>query len=315
MSIFNRALSPAPRSSAEPIERALAAVAAHVEPDPLFRRRLRSEVLNRYVAAREGIATHERPVPARRSRTGRLGRACLYASFGLAATAASVLAAVQEALPGEALYGVKLRVEQLRFIVVPDHLHADLVAYTLGERIKEMDHLVAAGTWDEAIALVPAIEHEVARLQAIVNASSDPDDARIERHLLVLAELLERLPDAARSAVEDGVNGVNGVNGAGGRGGHSNGGNDANTGGGGSSQNGATHGGGQGPGGTTNVGDEATAPDRTPRPEDTPRQEAIPRQEATPRHEPTPRPERTPRPEPTVKPVRDGPPENEDDQD
>ena len=303
MSFFARALRPAPSVTAEAIERALAAVAAQVEPDPLFRRRLRSDVVNRYVAAREGIATHERPALVRRRETGRLGRACLYASFSLAATAASVLAAAQEALPGEALYSVKLRVEQLRFEVVPDHLHADLVAYALGERIDELDHLVAAGTWDQAMALVPAIEHEFGRLEALVTASSDQDEARIERHLVVLSGLLDRLPDAARSAVEDVVNGVNGLGGQGGQGDDSSSRPNPNAGAGGSDANGSTPAGGQGPGGAANPDDTPLEPDRTPKPE------------ANPRPEPTPRPERTARPEPTAKPAPDGPSGNEDDLD
>ena len=284
MSFFNRALSPAPRVSAEAIERALAAIAAQVEPDPLFRRHLRSEVVNGYVAAREGLAITERLAPKSRSRTGRLGRACLYASFGLAATAASVLAAAQEALPGDALYGVKLRVEELRFDVMPDHLHADLVAYALGERIEEMDRLAAAGALDEAMGLVPAIEHEFARLEALARASSDADEARIERHLVVLSGLLERLPDAARNAVQDVVNGVNGLGGQN----ATNGGRNPN----------AT--GGPAPGGTTNIDGDTPTPDRTPRPA------------ATPRPEPTQGPGRTPRPEPTNKPAPDGTSENDD---
>ena len=299
MSSFVRALRPAPRVTAEAIERALAAVAAQVEPDPLFRRRLRSDVVNRYVAASEGIATQEHPAPVGRRETGRLGRACLYASFSLAATAASVLAAAQEALPGEALYEVKLRVEQLRFEVVPDHLHADLVAYALGERIEELDHLAAAGTWDQALALVPAIEHEFGRLEALMAASSDQDEARIERHLVVLSGLLERLPDAARSAVEDVVNGVNGLGGQG----DDSSGRNPNSGAGGSDASGSTPAGGQGPGGAANPDDMPLEPDRTPKPG------------ANPRPEPTPRPERTPRPEPTTKPAPDGPSGNEDDLD
>ena len=298
MSFVNRALSPAPRVSAEAIERALAAI-AQVEPDPLFRRHLRSEVVNRYVAAREGLATPERLAPDHRSRTGRIGRACLYASFSLAATAASVMAAAQEALPGAALYGVKLRVEELRFDVMPDHLHADLVAYALGERIEEMDRLAAAGALDEAIGLVPAIEHEFARLEALATASPDADEARIERHLVVLSGLLERLPDAAQSAVQDVVNGVNGLGGQNDSDGDIN----PNAGAGGSGANASTPARGQGVGGTTNIDDETPAPDRTPGPE------------ATPRPEPTQRPDRTPRPEPTIKPAPDRPSEIEDDQD
>jgi len=304
MSFFHRTLSPAPRISAEAIERALAAVAAQIEPDPLFRRHLRSEVVNRYVATREGLVAPERAAPDRRSRTGRLGRACLYASFSLAATAASVLAAAQEALPGDALYGVKLRVEELRFDVVPDHLHADLVAYALGERIEEMDHLIAAGDLDEAVGLVPAIEHEFARLEALMSAS-DADEARIERHLVVLSGLLDRLPDAAQSAVEDVVNGVNGLSGQSDDSSSStnpNSGPASNAGAGGSDATGSTPAGGQGPSGTTNIDEEPPAPDRTP--------------EATPQQEPTQSSERTPRPEPTIKPAPpNGPSDIEDDQD
>lgn len=307
MSLFDRALRPAPRVSAEAIERALAAVAAQVEPDPLFRRRLRSDVVNRYVAAREGIATPDRPALARRRETGRLGRACLYASFSLAATAASVLAAAQEALPGEALYGVKLRVEQLRFEVVPDHLHADLVAYALGERIDELDHLVAAGTWDQAMALVPAIEHEFGRLEALVTASSDQDEARIERHLVVLSGLLDRLPDAARSAVEDVVNGVNGM--GGGQRDDSSSWRNPNAGAGGSNANGSTPAGGQDPGGAAPGDDVSLEPDRTPKLEATPSPEPTVRPERTPRAEPTTRPT------PTTKPALDIPSGNEDDLD
>jgi hypothetical protein len=291
MRVFDRALRPAPRISADAIERALASLGAQVEPDPLFRRRLRSDVVNRYVAAREGIVTPERAAPVRRRGTGRLGRACLYASFSLAVTAASVIAAAQDALPGEALYGVKLRVEQLRFEVVPNHLHADLVAYALGERIEELDSLVAAGTWDRAIALVPEIEHAFGRLEALMAASSDPDEARIERHLVVLSGLLERLPEAARSAIEDVVNGVNGL---GGQGHDSSSGRNANAGAGGSGANGSTPAGGQGPGGGANIDDMPLEPDRTPKPE------------ATPRPERTPRPEPTPKPEATAKPAPHG---------
>ena len=281
MSLLNRAFRPAPRISSEAIERALAAVAAQVEPDPLFRRRLRSDVVNRYVATREGIATPERAARVRRHGTGWLGRACLYASFSLAATAASVLASAQGALPGEPLYGLKLRVEQLRFEVVPDHLHGDLVAYALAERIEELDQLAVSGTWDRAMALVPVIEDELGRLEALIAASSDADEARIERHLVVLSGLLERLPAAAYSAVEDVVSGVNGL---GGNADHSSGGYNANTGSGGRDPNGSAGVGDQGNRGADDGDDKAPPPDRTPRPE------------ATPRPEHTPRPERTAKP-------------------
>jgi hypothetical protein len=308
MSLLNRAFRPEPRILPEAIERALAADAAQIEPDPLFRRRLRSDVVNRYVATREGIATPDRAAHVRRRGTGRIGRACLYASFSLAATAASVLAAAQEALPGEALYELKLRVEQLRFEVVPDHLHGDLLAYALAERIEELDQLAAAGTWDRAMVLVPVIEHELGRLEALIAASSDADEARIERHLVVLSGLLERLPAAAYGAVEDVVSGVNGL---GGHTDHSSGGDNANAGSGGRDPNGPTDVDDQGNGGADDDDDQVPPANRTPQLEATPRPEHAPRPEHTPRPGPT----TTPASPPGVHDSGDGPTGNEDDLD
>ena len=127
MSLFNRALRPRPTLSDEAVKRYLATLSAEVEPDPLFRRRLRSDAVNRFVAAREGIQHPVREGLGRRQ-MGRVGRACLYASFTLGVSAASVMAASQEALPGDALYPLKQRMEELRWEVVPAHLHGELAA-------------------------------------------------------------------------------------------------------------------------------------------------------------------------------------------
>jgi hypothetical protein len=51
MSLFNRALRPPPIASDDAIERYLVTLRSQVQPDPLFRRRLRSDVVNRFVAA------------------------------------------------------------------------------------------------------------------------------------------------------------------------------------------------------------------------------------------------------------------------
>ncbi len=112
MSLFNRTLRPPPTASDEAIARSLAALRSEVRHDPLFQRRLRSDVVNRFVAAREGIGSSGR-TGIGRGRMGQLGRACLYASCTFALSAASVLAASQEALPGEFLYPLKQRIEQL----------------------------------------------------------------------------------------------------------------------------------------------------------------------------------------------------------
>ena len=199
MSLFNRAARRSPTASSAAIERYLGSVRAELEPDPLYRRRMRSNVVNRFVATREGIGTARGGMLHRRM--GRLGRACLYAAFTLGASAASVLAASQEALPGEALYSLKQRIEQLRLEVVPSELRSELEAYALGERIEEMGRLVESGRAGLAVAMAPGIEREYERLAAL-GGTVDADAVRIQRHVQVLARLIERLPAPARSAVE-----------------------------------------------------------------------------------------------------------------
>ena len=201
MSLFNRALRPPPILSDQAIERYLAAMRREMEPDPLFRRRLRSAAVNQFVAAREGIASPERTSMGRRQ-MGRVGRACLFASFTLGVSAASVMAASQEALPGDLLYPLKQHIEELRWSFVPVQLHEELAAYALGERIEEMARLAETGHLDLAIAMAPAVDREYDRLVALDQNHDAASAARIERHLLVLEGLLDKLPLTARAAVE-----------------------------------------------------------------------------------------------------------------
>ena len=292
MSLFNRAIGPPPTVSDEAFERYLAGIPRHIKPDPLFRRRLRSDAINRFVAAREGLDSPVRAGMAGR-RMGRVGRACLYASFTLGVSAASVLAASQEALPGDALYGLKQRVEQLRMDIVPDHFRAEIAAYALGERIEEMTRLADGGRMELAIAMGPSIEREFRHVVALGKADDPASEARIARHLLVLEGLLEKLPDNARAAVQDVINGTSG----GGQGseGVPNSGNGNPSG---------VNAGGRGGNGIDAGPGPALEPDPTPGPDRTPRQEPTAKPEPTERPERTPKPEQTEVPEPDEGPVK-----------
>jgi hypothetical protein len=211
MSMLRGAIRQRPSLTDEAVERRLAALFSHLEPDPLFRRRMRSEALNRFVAAREGISV---PLPDRaaRSTMGSLGRACLYASLTLSVSAASVLAASQGALPGETLYGLKLQIEQVRMEVLPGHLHEQLVANALTERIDEMARLADADNLDQALAMAPQVEAGLEQLLA-VQESTEAVAATdgIEQQLLVLDALIEQLPERARSAIDTAIEGVPGL--------------------------------------------------------------------------------------------------------
>jgi hypothetical protein len=183
----------------DPIVRRLEKTFASTQVDGLFRRRLRSEVVNRYVAVREGHVL-VRPL-VNRGMVGRLGRACLYASVALAGTSAGVLAASQSALPGDALYDVKIRIDGLRLEAAPTELRSTVAAYIVDARLNEAMVLVAGGEWaraEHAAAAAGAATKEMAPLLV-----GDPEaEARIQGHLAVLSGLIETAPPAARAALE-----------------------------------------------------------------------------------------------------------------
>jgi hypothetical protein len=195
MSLFRGTLRPPAILSDEAVERYLTAIREELAPDPLFHRRLRGEVMNRYVAAREGKAD---AALGRRS-MGKLGRAVLYASFTIALSTTSVLAASQAALPGDVLYPLKRHVESLRMEVLPPYLHHDLAAYELAERIDELARLTAKGD----LARATAIANEVARdYEAFLDVAGASGVVTEDRYLTVLTALLDRLPESAQEAVE-----------------------------------------------------------------------------------------------------------------
>ena len=204
MSLFRSTLRPPAILSDEAVERYLTALRATVEPDPLFRRRLRGEVVNRYVATREGHVA-VRTLPRRMTR---IGRAALYASFTLAVSVTSVMAASQESIPGDFLYPLKRQVEELRAQVVPAHLQDELAAYVLAERIQELGSLTDNGSWEAAVALAEEVS---ADYRAYVAAVPGLDAGAVERYIAALNGMLENLPVATRTAVENELTGMPGI--------------------------------------------------------------------------------------------------------
>ncbi len=197
MSVFRPTIDPSPLASEEAVRRYLTAIRAELEPDPLFRRRLRGGVMNRFVAAREGL---ERPV-ARGSEMGRVGRACLYASVVLAMSVGGVMAASRAALPGDLLYPVKLEIEAVRMRALPSEFHDDLAVYALSERIHEMSRLAEAGDWDAVAALASEVEAGYEQLAAIGMDDVLADEG-LQHRLEVLETLRDSLPAPARAAIE-----------------------------------------------------------------------------------------------------------------
>ncbi|HET7520527.1 MAG TPA: hypothetical protein VFK61_03190, partial [Candidatus Limnocylindria bacterium] len=217
-----------------------------IQPDPLFRRRLRSMVVNRYVAAREGMV----PVASERRASrqmGRLGRSVLYASVLTALGVSAVGAAAQDSLPGDGLYGVKLQLESIRTQIAPPGLHDDLAAMALDLRLGEVERLAAAGRWDQLDAAAARALAAEERLAALRPGMANPVagtflEAAMGRHARRLAELMTTAPAAALEGLQRALVASQGLNGP--PTGNGNGG----------TNNGGTNNGGTNNGGTNNGG-------------------------------------------------------------
>lgn len=201
MSLSHASLTPD-----ELVRRYVERARADLEPDPLFRRRLRGIVTNQFVAAREGLA---QPV-ARPTQMGKLGRACLYASFALAMSVGGALAASRGAVPGDLLYPMKLEVEAIRIETFPQEFRDDLLVYVLSERTAELGRLVEEGRSEDAAALVETIGARYREVAALgIAAESD----ELRSSLAVLDVINDRLPARAQAAIERAINRAPGLNG------------------------------------------------------------------------------------------------------
>jgi hypothetical protein len=197
MSLFTRRAD-SHVSPDEAMRRYIELVQRDSEPDPLFRRRLRGRVVNRFVAEREGSDVERRP---RSSRMGRLGRACLYASVATAISVGGVMAASESALPGGFFYPIKLSIEDMRLRIAPAHLRDDLLAASLAERIDEMRRLVAAGDTVRAFQLGATISATYEQILSTGDRSVIEDE-RLAPYVKRLDAVLDQLPVRARRAVE-----------------------------------------------------------------------------------------------------------------
>jgi hypothetical protein len=205
----------------------------------------------------------------------------LYASFALAATTTSVLAASQEAVPGDVLYPLKRHVESLRVQVLPAHLQDDLAAYELAERIGELAVLAERGDDARVAGLAAIVERDY---EAFVEISQATPGSK-NHQLTVLSALVERLPEPAQAAIAEVIEQQShptdppaqdpfGIGAAG------NGGSQPST--------GAGTAGGQ-------AAPDTEEPTKTPTPDPTPKAGQSPSPDPTPKATKSPRPDPTPR--------------------
>lgn len=214
MSLLERVLGvPRPVGLDEATLRRLERALHRTEPDPLFRRRLRGQVVNRYVAAREGMLRE----PRQRRQMGTLGRAVLYASLVLAVSVSAVGAASQESLPGDLLYGVKLQLEEVRMRIAPHSMQDDLAALALAERVEELERLADAGAWQLVPGAAARVTEAELTLLAMEPGTTATEREAAEQAIEVLEAVLVTAPAPAQDGLERALDVVGGAPAAPGR--------------------------------------------------------------------------------------------------
>lgn len=176
-----------------------------LEPDALYRQRLRGAVLNHHVAMREGLAQPQRrPIVM-----GALGRGVLVASLVVALGASAAGAAAAESLPGDPLYPVKLQFEEIRLQIAPHAMRADLMAMALDERLDELEALARAGRWSKVAGVAHAVAEAEARLAGARGAPGQAAVEELSKHAAVLKALVDTAPPAAQGGLQRAIQAAN----------------------------------------------------------------------------------------------------------
>lgn len=172
-----------------------------IEPDALYRRRLRGELLNLHVALREGLAA-----PRRTRVMSTIGRAVLLASLTLAVSVTAAGAAAQSAIPGELLYPVKRQLEGIRLQLASGPARGDLLEMAVAERLEEVERLANAGEW----TLLSAATGDLTAAEGVLISAGTPLDpdrrATLDRRIERLEMLLASAPSERRKGLQQALN-------------------------------------------------------------------------------------------------------------
>jgi len=180
-------------------------------PRAAFTASARGRLLHRL--PRESARPHARQGPSFGA-VRRLAFAVASVLLVVALGTAGVAYAAQEAIPGDALYGIKRGVETARWSLTTDpQSQAALLSDLAAERMGEVQGLAEAGR--EAL-LAPTLDDYVRtldQLQAVAEALPDDVQARVlaqatsrvQQHQQILERLLEQVPAQAQPAIQQAI--------------------------------------------------------------------------------------------------------------
>jgi len=127
-----------------------------------------------------------------------------------------VMYASAQAMPGDFLYPVKIFIEDARSIISGDDKEADLQIDLSKQRIKEVDRLIDDHKFENIPDVVERYVRHMDKIStAIDSQSSDQEVAtdeksevissELRKNIEVLEELLDKVPDEAKPAIENAI--------------------------------------------------------------------------------------------------------------
>ena len=212
---------PSLREQLEPLLRIALEIGepADVKPSPGFKIKARVQLMDE-IHGRQAVTKWPWSRYKKQTKPGTLRRRYSMANIilvivlALCAAGGGTAYAAQDSLPGDALYTVKLGTEQLRMILPGDDVTKAERALSFAERrIEEMEALAERECFAQGLALAVgkyggAMNMTLTRMERACNRGLDAGNitARVAeataRHLLVLDELWDKVPDEAKEAIE-----------------------------------------------------------------------------------------------------------------
>jgi hypothetical protein len=124
---------------------------------------------------------------------------------------AGVAYAAQEALPGEALYGVKRGLESARWsLTVEPEAQVQLLSALAAERVMEVEALAQAGSEALVVQTLEDYQRTLEQLQSSAAGLSSEAraaalaqaEAQVQQHVIVLERVKAQVPGQAQAAIE-----------------------------------------------------------------------------------------------------------------
>jgi hypothetical protein len=180
------------------------------QPNPEFVRAARGRLL----AAQKRVRPRERPRLNLKWPVAASGFRLAYAwvalllVLALLGSGVGVVRASADSLPGDGFYGLKLAAERIQLVISlsPDR-DAELLVGFAGERLAEAEQLIDLERYEDLDGALSGLDEVLTSLATLETDGTIGDgslgqiESRLEKHLGVLQQVLEKVPEQAKGAI------------------------------------------------------------------------------------------------------------------